>query len=214
MRVMILGDLDDGRIPDSLRFAMRTLEVESGKHSDMIWKKKSMKKMKGGAQAGNVDVNTNDQSIRNMPLTLCIAVNYGGRNDIVNASIKLAKLIASGKISPDEVDALNSSSRSNRSDPDRNMNHLKDTFNSLLCTDGIPDPDMVVRTGGERRLSNFLIWNCAYSELYFTDVLWPDFDCGEMEKAMVWYQERERRFGGRLDGDGDGDDDSSGLNSR
>jgi undecaprenyl diphosphate synthase len=67
----------------------------------------------------------------------------------------------------------------------------------MLSTCGIPQPDLLIRTGGEQRLSNFLLWNCAYSEIYFTDVLWPDFDDHQLDLALQWYETRERRFGGR-----------------
>lgn len=157
IRIKILGDLDDHRIPDSSRDALRKLEADS------------MEKC---------NTNTNDDDRQEESLTLCIAINYGGRNDIINASRKLAELIASGDMTPDDVNS--------------------ETFGNLLCTAGVPDPDLVIRTGGERRLSNFLIWNCAYAEIYFSDVLWPDFNANELDVAMEWYQGRDRRFGGRL----------------
>ena len=153
LQVRILGDLEDDRIPHSLRTSLTKLEADTKSHCE------------------NFTIGE--------PLTLCIAINYGGRNDILNASIKLAQLIADGHITEDEV------------------NH--DTFSNLLCTAGVPDPDLVIRTGGDRRISNFLIWNCAYAELYFTDVLWPDFDENELDTAMSWFQSRDRRFGGRIE---------------
>jgi undecaprenyl diphosphate synthase len=70
-------------------------------------------------------------------------------------------------------------------------------ISKLLCTSSLPDVDLIVRTGGERRLSNFFLWEAAYAELYFTDVFWPDFDEKELEKALTWYGKRNRRFGGR-----------------
>jgi undecaprenyl diphosphate synthase len=100
-----------------------------------------------------------------------IALNYGSRADILNA----VKRLASGAVS-----------------------HLTEAdFASSLSTAGIPDPDLIIRTGGEKRLSNFLLWEAAYSELVFTDVLWPDFTPGEFDRCMREYGGRVRRFGGR-----------------
>jgi undecaprenyl diphosphate synthase len=110
-------------------------------------------------------------------LTLCLAINYGGRNDILNATRKIAEMVERGELKSTDVNS--------------------DVMNRFLCTNGMPDPDLVIRTGGEQRLSNFLIWNIAYSELYFTPVLWPDFDEHQFELALDWYYGRERRFGGR-----------------
>lgn len=101
-------------------------------------------------------------------LTVNIGLNYGGRDEIIRA-VNLA--VDSGK----HVD--------------------KETFKKLLYTDGLTDPDIVIRTSGEMRLSNFMIYQSAYSELYFTDVLWPDFDGTELEKAIEGYKIRDRRFG-------------------
>ena len=72
----------------------------------------------------------------------------------------------------------------------------EDVFSNYLYSAGIPDPDLIIRTSGEQRLSNFLLWQCAYSEFYYTDTLWPDFDEGELDKAIAAYQSRDRRFGG------------------
>lgn len=108
-------------------------------------------------------------------LTLCIAINYGGRQDIVRAAQMLAQRGAS-------VDDITEASMA-----------------ECLGTAGIPDPDLIVRTSGETRLSNFLLWNAAYAELYFTDTLWPDFDTESLQQALDWYAGRKRRFGGRLE---------------
>jgi undecaprenyl diphosphate synthase len=149
-RVKVLGNLDDKRIPTGLRDILQKLERETANM-------------------------TNDS---NQPaLTVCLAVNYGGRQDIVNASLQLAKEIASGNIHPDDV--------------------TEDTVASLLCTSGIPDPDLIIRTSGECRLSNFLLWNTAYSEIYFTPELWPDFRNDSWKAALAWYSQRKRRFGSR-----------------
>lgn len=112
---------------------------------------------------------------RNDRLTLCVAFNYGARAEILYA---VRKMMADG-VEPGEVD--------------------EKTFSAYLDTAGIPDPDLIIRTAGEMRLSNFLLWQAAYSEFYCTSVLWPDFDESEVEKALRSYARRERRFG-RLDG--------------
>ena len=72
----------------------------------------------------------------------------------------------------------------------------EEAFSGYMYSAGIPDPDLVIRPGGELRVSNFLLWQCAYSEFYFTDVLWPDFDSAQLDKAIIAYQSRDRRFGG------------------
>ena len=108
----------------------------------------------------------------NTGMTLSLALNYGGRTEILDA---VGRIIAEG-ISPQSID--------------------EKLFNNYLYTAGLPDVDLVIRTGGELRISNFLIWQVAYSEYYFTDVLWPDFDKKEVEKALLSYSRRQRRFGG------------------
>ena len=107
----------------------------------------------------------------NTGLTLCLAFDYGGRDEIVRA----ARRIASTGVPGDNVD--------------------ESLFAQYLDSFGIPDPDLVIRTGGETRLSNFLLWQAAYSELYFTPVLWPDFGPKDVEEALSEYKRRQRRFG-------------------
>ena len=113
----------------------------------------------------------------NTGLTLVVALNYGGRAEIVSAARILAEQVAAGEIAADAID-------------DR-------VFAAHLSTAGIPDPDLLVRTSGEWRLSNFLLWQIAYSELWVTSVLWPDFGRHDLLRAVVEYQKRDRRFGGR-----------------
>ena len=109
-------------------------------------------------------------------LNFTIALNYGSRDEITRATKKMAKAVADGELNPDDI--------------------TEDTVNSYLDTAGIPDPDLLIRTSGEIRLSNYLLWQLAYTEFYFTDVLWPDFNKEELKKAIVKYNERDRRFGG------------------
>lgn len=112
----------------------------------------------------------------NTGLTFVIAVNYGSRDEIVRGVRRLAKDIQTGKLKPESVDEA--------------------CLASYLDTAGIPDPDLLIRTSGEQRLSNYLLWQLAYTEFYFTDVYWPDFNKEELVKAIEKYNKRERRFGG------------------
>ena len=105
-----------------------------------------------------------------------ICLNYGGRDEILRAARRFAAQCAAGEKKPEELD--------------------EKLFSSYLDSAGIPDPDLIIRPSGELRLSNFLLWQCAYSEFYYTDTLWPDFDEAELDKAIAAYQHRDRRFGG------------------
>ena len=105
-----------------------------------------------------------------------ICINYGGRAEIVQAAKRFAADCANGKASVDDL--------------------TEDQFDSYLYSAGIPSPELLIRPGGEMRLSNFLLWQCAYAEFYYTDVLWPDFSKEELNKAIVAFQSRNRRFGG------------------
>jgi len=111
----------------------------------------------------------------NRRMNLNVAANYGGRWDITQAARRLVQGAAEGRVRPADVD--------------------EELFASGLATAGAPDPDLFIRTGGEMRISNFLLWQSAYSELYFSPVLWPDFDEVELDKALAAFAERERRFG-------------------
>ncbi len=105
-----------------------------------------------------------------------IALNYGSRDEITRGMRRLAQDAADGKLKPEEID--------------------ENVIESYLDTAGIPDPDFLIRTSGEQRLSNYLLWQLAYTEFYFTDVAWPDFDKKELIKAIEMYNQRDRRFGG------------------
>lgn len=111
----------------------------------------------------------------NTALTLTLALSYGGRQEIVEAARKLAAEVAQGRLAAEDIDDRQVSQR--------------------LFTSGMPDPDLVIRTSGEMRISNFLLWQSAYAELVFLDVLWPDFGREEMEEAIRVFHRRERRYG-------------------
>ncbi|MBK8070031.1 MAG: di-trans,poly-cis-decaprenylcistransferase [Rhodanobacteraceae bacterium] len=113
--------------------------------------------------------------IPQLRLTLNIAVNYGGRWDIVNAARALAREAQAGRIDPEAID--------------------QPSFERHLSLAPLPEPDLFIRTGGDARISNFLLWHLAYTELYFTSVLWPDFDDQALAAALVEFAQRERRFG-------------------
>ena len=110
-------------------------------------------------------------------LCVHIALNYGGRDELCRAMKKAAKDVENGSLKAEAI--------------------TEDVIASYLDTVDVPDPELVIRTSGEERISNFLLWQIAYSEFYFTDVLWPDFDRKMLEKAIYDYQNRHRRFGGR-----------------
>lgn len=142
-----------------------------------------------------MDHNDNDPSTAPHILTVCLAINYGGRHDIVQATKKMVAAALAGELSLEDLDR-----REDDDDNDNEKEHrtnAQSIFASYLCTAGIPDPDLIVRTSGEHRLSNFLLWNSAYSEFYVTETLWPDFDSRSWHDALTWYQQRSRRFGSR-----------------
>jgi len=105
-----------------------------------------------------------------------VCINYGGRDEILRAAVNYARDAAEGRISGKQL--------------------TEEVFSGYMYSSGIPDPDLIIRPGGEMRLSNFLQWQSAYSELYFTDVLWPDLDEREFDRAILSYQKRIRRYGG------------------
>jgi undecaprenyl diphosphate synthase len=111
----------------------------------------------------------------NTGLNFTIAINYGSRDEMVRAMKKMAMDIKDGKVPEDDIS--------------------EETFGNYLDTVGIPDPDLLIRTSGEQRLSNYLLWQLAYTEFYFTDVLWPDFSKKDLEDAVFAYNKRDRRFG-------------------
>src|SRR5207302_4864256 len=119
---------------------------------------------------------TIDQTATNAGMTLCLAVNYGGRTEIADAARRLAEDVRAGALDPDRVNEA--------------------VFGSYLATAGMPDPDLLIRTAGELRLSNFLLWQISYAELWVTDVLWPEFRGEHLLAACQAFAARERKFGG------------------
>ncbi len=115
-------------------------------------------------------------SAKNTGLNFSIALNYGSRDEMVRAMRKMSQDVAAGNLAPEAI--------------------TEKVFESYLDTAQIPDPDLMIRTSGEQRLSNFLLWQLAYTEFYFTDVLWPDFGRDDLVRAIEQYNSRERRFGG------------------
>ena len=108
-------------------------------------------------------------------MTLTLALSYGGRQELCMAAANLARDVVAGKLEPAAV--------------------TPEVFGSYLDTGGLPDPDFLIRTSGEMRISNFLLWQLAYTELYFTEINWPDFTINELHKALADFSSRERRFG-------------------
>ena len=116
-----------------------------------------------------------EQTKENKSVTLCVALSYGSKQEIVHAAKEIAEKVKSGDMSVEDITV--------------------DTFARHLYTAGVPDPDLLVRTSGEKRISNYLLWQCSYSELYFTDTLWPDFKAEELKHIIEDYSKRERRYG-------------------
>ena len=153
-----------------LHFYLRSETAELHKNNIRI-------KVIGQREAFRKDIielidNAEQLTRHNEALTLTIALNYGGRNDILRAAKKVAD---SGLELDDDGFAM--------------------AFEQSLMTKGMPDPDLIIRTSGEQRISNFLLWQCAYSELYFTDTLWPDFQKENLIEALECYTKRDRRYG-------------------
>jgi undecaprenyl diphosphate synthase len=137
--------------------------------------------MIGGREGLPADVlNELDRSIaltaRNAGMCLCLAINYGGRTEIVEAARRLARDVAAGRLDPDAIG--------------------EPAVEAALSTAGMPDPDLLIRTAGELRVSNFLLWQISYAELYITDVLWPDFRGEDLHAALLAFAGRRRKFGG------------------
>ena len=119
---------------------------------------------------------TSEMTRHNPGMNLCLAVNYGGRDEIAGAARRLAEDVKAGRLDPERVD--------------------ESTFASYLATAGMPDPDHLVRTAAEMRVSNFLLWQISYAEIYVTETLWPDFRASDLHAALVAFAGRQRKFGG------------------
>ncbi|MCB1920226.1 MAG: di-trans,poly-cis-decaprenylcistransferase [Candidatus Competibacteraceae bacterium] len=115
------------------------------------------------------------RTMRNTGLTLVIAANYGGRWDILQAARRIAEDVAAGRLSPNDL--------------------TTEFYHRYTCLADLPEPDLFIRTGGEQRISNFLLWQLAYTELYFSERLWPDYDAGDLDAACAAFANRLRRFG-------------------
>ncbi|MCB1592598.1 MAG: isoprenyl transferase [Alphaproteobacteria bacterium] len=157
-----------------LRFYLRSETAE-------FHKKNARLRVIGNLSAFDPDIiqliqNAENLTCNNTGINITIALNYGGQQDIVQAAEKLCKLILeAGTVPAQEA--------------------LARTLEQNLLTRDLPDPDLLIRTSGEKRISNFMLWQCAYTEMVFSQVLWPDFSAQELDKALDEYAERERRFG-------------------
>ena len=181
VRFRLLGDIDDGRIPTSTREELYELVRSSNKAcDDRIERRRSI-------------IDEYDDTNDDIPtLTICLAINYGGRADILRAATEYAQSIINAASFPTHV----TNTTTTTTPPTIDITD-ENEISKRLCTATIPNVDLIVRTGGECRLSNFFLWESAYAELYFCDTLWPDFDNVALYDALSWYSNRERRFGGR-----------------
>jgi undecaprenyl diphosphate synthase len=169
------------RPPRELKFLMRLL-----RHFLIVERRELMDEnvrvtMIGGREGLPAEVldeldRTVDMTQKNTGMVLCLAVNYGGRTEIAEAVRAIARAAKAGEIDPDAID--------------------ESVFSSYLDTAGMPDPDLLIRTAGELRVSNFLLWQISYSEMWVTDVLWPDFRAADLHAAILAFAGRNRKFGG------------------
>ena len=166
MEIRVLGDLNDPRIPSSLRKILRQLEDRTSDRNN------------NNNNNNNSNARTAHRVRNHDRLGVCLAINYGGRRDIVAACRAIARDVQNGSLDPSDVSEA--------------------TISDRLGTAGLDPPDLVVRTGGEHRLSNFMLWEAAYAELRVVDTLWPDFSYKHgWKEALDWYAGRKRNFGGR-----------------
>jgi undecaprenyl diphosphate synthase len=156
-----------------LRSYMKDCIKTSNKNNMRVRVIGDIRKLPNDLQASILELEKTSE--KNTGLNFQVALNYGGRDEIIRAIKKLYHDINNEKISLDNIDSK--------------------LISEYLDTKEIPDPDLLIRTSGEQRISNFLLWQLAYTEFYFTDVLWPDFDKKELIKAIEYYNSRERRYG-------------------
>lgn len=161
---------------------MRLLETYLDRETDRLFKEGIKLRVIGKLSSLSPSLQlkirkTQEKTIKNTRITVVLALNYGGRSEIVDAAKKIAEDVKMDTIKPEEIS--------------------EDNFGDYLYTVGLPDPDMLIRTSGEMRISNFLLWQISYAEIYITKKLWPDFKKADLEKAIIDYQERKRRYGGQ-----------------
>jgi undecaprenyl diphosphate synthase len=169
------------RPPRELKFLFRLLRHFLVVEVEELMEQKVRLTMIGRREGLPIDVLRElDRSVEataeNSGMTLCLAINYGGRTEIADAARRIAEEARSGRLDPESVDEA--------------------TFAGYLSTAGMPDPDLLIRTAGELRVSNFLLWQISYAELFVTDVLWPDFRGDDLLAACRAYAARQRKFGG------------------
>jgi undecaprenyl diphosphate synthase len=172
------------RPPRELKFLLRLLRHFLAVELEELMEQKVRLTMIGRREGLPPDVlkqldRTIEATSDNNGMTLCLAINYGGRTEIADAARKIAEDVRSGRLDPESVDEA--------------------TFAGYLSTSGMPDPDLLIRTAGEMRLSNYLLWQISYAELWVTQTLWPDFRGDHLLEACVAYSGRRRKFGGLID---------------
>jgi len=168
LTVRVLGDMQDARLPNEMRRALRKLEIDTAEAAQ------------ASSASASASIPTTASMLPAQPpsKTLCLAINYGGRQDIAQAMRQIARQVQDGSIA--------------------NIDDITETMISdRLWTSQLPNPDLLIRTSGESRISNFLLWDVAYSEIYITPTNFPDFGKDEWGDALTWFQSRKRRFGGR-----------------
>jgi undecaprenyl diphosphate synthase len=185
LQIRILGNLQDDRIPTGLRTILTQLQEATDTTTCVSESHEAAGKTLGQSASST--------------LTICLAINYGGRQDILQAAQQLAHRAVDAMLGTTANDQ-SSKDESQRMKVVRQMidEWQEDDLAQGLSTHDIPSPDLLIRTSGEHRLSNFMLWDLAYTEMYFTDTLWPDFDTTSLLDALTWYTHRRRRFGTRL----------------
>jgi undecaprenyl diphosphate synthase len=173
------------RSPEEVNGIMQLLRKYLKESCETIAKKTARLRFMGNLSVLPDDIRrliekTEQMSANHTGMTVNVCVNYGGREEILNAAAAYARDVLAGK---EDLDALDEA-----------------TFSKRMYFANQPDPDLIIRTGGESRLSNFLLWQAAYSEIYVTDTLWPEFSHAKLNAAIDWYKGRERRYGGVIKG--------------
>ena len=160
---------------------MRLLEVYLDREAEKIAKKgiriRAIGRIRGLPESVQSKLRKiEERTVNNRDILVNLALNYGSRSEIVDAAKRIAKDVKQNKLNPDDIS--------------------EDNFSDYLYTAGLPDPDLLIRTSGEMRMSNFLLWQLSYAEIYITKKFWPDFRKKDLEKAILDYRERDRRYGG------------------